>query len=303
MRRAGLGAAALALLAAATIALATGPFEPAAHTAARTPPRAAGPGPCGTRAGPPARYDHVVWIVMENKSYGEVIGSPRAPYENRLAAACGSARSFVAESRPSLPNYIAMTSGWPHGIADDDPPASHPLNGPSIFSQLGRGWRALQESMRSNCRLTSSGRYAVKHNPAAYYTNVRRACKGLDVPLGDPPDLSARLTFVTPNLCHDTHDCSVATGDAWLEAFLGKVFASAQYKAGRTAVFLTWDEAGSSRSNHIPAIVAAPSVAPGTAPDAKLNHYSMLRATEEMLGLGLLGRAASARSMRSAFGL
>jgi hypothetical protein len=240
---------------------------------------------------------------MENKAYRSIIGSPHAPYENQLAAQCASAVNFFAESHPSLPNYIAMTSGSPHGISDDRPPSSHPLRGPSIFSQLGRRWRSLQESMPSHCRRTSSGSYAVKHNPAAYYTNLRIACASRDVPLRNAPDLSARFTFVTPNLCSDTHDCSVATGDAWLHKFLRTVFASAEYRAGSTAVFLTWDEDDAGHSNHIATLVAAPSVVPGTSPTASFNHYSMLRTTEEMLGLGHLGKAGSATSMRSAFGI
>jgi hypothetical protein len=264
---------------------------------------AAGGGPCGRTSRPPAQYDHVVWVVMENKAYSSIIGSASAPYENQLASQCGSGVNFFAETHPSLPNYIAMTSGSPQGIADDNPPASHPLDVPSIFSQLGTSWRSPQESMPSNCLLTNSGLYAVKHNPAAYYTNIRTDCGTLDVPLTDPPDVSARFTFVTPNLCNDTHDCSVATGDAWLQTFLGKVFASAEYQAGKTAVFLTWDEDDSSHSNHIATIVAAPSVAPGTAPTATFNHYSMLRTTEEMLGLGFVGSAATASSMRVAFGI
>ena len=34
-----------------------------------------------------------------------------------------------------------------------------------------------------------------------------------------------------------------------------------------------------------------------------VDHYSLLRATEEMLGLPLLGEAASATSLRSVFGI
>ena len=259
--------------------------------------------PCGRATAPPARYDHVIWVVMENKARAEIIKSPSAPYVNELAAQCGSAANFFAEGHPSLPNYIAMTSGSTHGITDDNLPSSHRLNVPSIFSQLGRSWRALQESMPSNCRHTAAGEYAPRHNPATYYTNIARACATQDVPLTTRPDLSARFTFVTPNLCNDTHDCSVATGDHWLRSFLGKIFASAEYNAGKTAVFLTWDEDDSSSSNHIATIVATQSVRPGTAPSPRFNHYSMLRTTEEMLDLGLVGDAARATSMRSAFGI
>jgi hypothetical protein len=285
-----------------TIDTATPPAESApSNTASAVPVAAAGP--CGSTATAPATYDHVVWVVMENKAYTSIIGSPSAPYINQLATQCGSASQFFAETHPSLPNYIAMTSGSPQGIADDNPPSSHPLNVPSIFSQLPGSWRSLQESMPSNCLLTNFGLYAARHNPAAYYTNIRTECASLDVPLVSTPDVSARFTFVTPNLCNDMHDCGVATGDAWLSAFLGRVFSGAEYRAGRTAVFVTWDEDDSTQSNHIATLVAAPSVVPGTISAARFDHYSMLRTTEEMLSLGFVGNASTAASMRRALNL
>jgi phosphatidylinositol-3-phosphatase len=281
------------------------PNESAPSNTASATPAAAASGPCGTAAAPPAGYDHVVWVVMENHSYSQIIGSPSAPYINQLAGQCGSASNFTAESHPSLPNYIAMTSGSTQGITDDNPPALHPLSVASIFSQAGTGgWRSLEESMPSNCDLTDSGQYAVRHNPATYYTNIRTDCATQDVPLGATPDLSARFTFVTPNLCDDMHDCTVQTGDTWLQGFLPKVFSSAEYQAGRTAVFLTWDEDDGKSGNHIATLVIAPSVAPGTTSSTAFTHYSMLRTTEELLGLSpFLGNAATATSMRSAFNL
>jgi hypothetical protein len=269
------------------------------------PGAAAASGPCGTAAAPPAGYDHVVWIVMENHAYSQIVGSPSAPYLNRLARSCGLATHFSAETHPSLPNYIAMTSGSPQGIGDDAGPSAHRLPAASIFSQLGPGgWRALQESMPSACALDNAGRYAVRHNPAAYYTNLRGACLTNDVPLTGTPNLAARFTFVTPNVCHDMHDCSVATGDAWLKGFLPKVLASPQYRAGRTAVFVTWDEDDHSSANHVATLVLAPSVKPGTKAGAAYDHYSLLRTTEQLLGLErFLGHAAKATGMRPAFNL
>jgi hypothetical protein len=266
---------------------------------------AAAGSPCGKVSKPPARYDHVVWVVMENRPYSQIIGSPSAPYLNRLASRCGLATRFTAETHPSLPNYIAMTSGSTQGITDDGPPSEHTLNAPSIFSQVGsRGWRSLQESMPSNCKLDDAGDYAVRHNPAAYYRNIRGACRSASVPLGNRPDLGARFTFVTPNLCNDMHDCDVATGDAWLKGFLPKVYSSRSYRAGRTAVFVTWDEDDRSGDNQIATLLIAPGIKPGTRSGVPFEHYSMLRTTEELLGLRtFLGNAASARSMRGAFNL
>jgi hypothetical protein len=246
----------------------------------------------------------VVWIVMENHSFDAAVDPANAPFTAGLADACGLATSFRAETHPSLPNYIAMTSGSTQGIDDDAGPDAHPLPGPSIFSQTQGDWRALQESMPTNCALANSGDYVVRHNPAAYYTALRDECARNDVPLGATPDLSARFTFVTPNLCNDTHDCSVATGDAWLARFLGQVFATPEYASGTTAVFLTWDEDDGGAGNHIATLVAAPSVPAGTRVGTAFDHYALLRTTEELLGISTyLGQAASAPSMRPGFGL
>jgi phosphatidylinositol-3-phosphatase len=254
---------------------------------------------------PPAGYDHVVWIAMENHSYDQIIGASEAPYIHQLTSQYGLASNFFAESHPSLPNYIAMTSGSTQGIGDDDPPTAHRLDVPSIFSLLpGGGSRSLQESMPSNCQQTDSGEYAVRHNPQAYYVNVGGDCARYNVPLSDPPDLSARFTFVTPNLLHDMHDGTIADGDTWLSSFVPKLLTSAEYEAGGMAVFVTWDEDDLLSANHIPTLVIAPSVVPGTTVSERLDHYSMLRATQEMLGLEpLLGDAATAADMRTPFNL
>jgi len=51
------------------------------------------------------------------------------------------------------------------------------------------------------------------------------------------------------------------------------------------------------------AIPGGPSAPPGTAPTTFFNHYSLLRTTEEMLGLPKLGKATAAASMRGSFNL
>jgi hypothetical protein len=266
--------------------------------------------PCGTALAPPA-WEHVVWIVMENKQPAQ-LDATNAPYINDLAAKCASATNFFAESHPSLPDYIAMTSGSTQGITDDAAPSSHPLNVPSIFSQLGADWRALAESTPSNCAHTDSGFYAVRHVPSVYYTNIAAECATQTVPLADPPDLSARFTFVTPNVCDDMHSCQgsgdsaalVRRGDRWLAQWMPKFLDSAEYRAGRTAVFLTWDEDDFKGTNQIATLVVSPSTPGGLRVATRYDHYSMLRTTEEMLGLPTtLGAAATAPSMRADFRL
>ena len=258
---------------------------------------------CGTRAGRPAKVRHVVWIVMENEAYAGVIGSRSAAYVTRLAHSCGLATRFTAEAHPSLPNYIAMTSGSPQGVSNDDGPAKHPLAVPTIFSQLGPRWRAYAESMPGACALRNAGSYAVRHNPATYYVAIRDQCRAQDLPLRGAPAPAAAFTFVTPNLCHDMHSCPVRDGDRWLASWLPRLLRSRQYRDGSTVVFITWDEDNGSAGQHIPTLVLSPDTRRGTRSAAPFDHYSMLATTEDLLGLPRLGRASHATSMAGAFGL
>ena len=188
-------------------------------------------------------------------------------------------------------------------MTDDSGPSSHRLAATSIFSLLGSDWRTLAESMPSNCDHSSGGRYAVRHNPAVYYTAIAGECSSQDVPLAATPDLSARFTVIIPNLCNDMHDCSTATGDKWLAEEVPQIVNTPEYRSGTTALFITWDE-NDSGGSLVPTYVVAPSVAPGTRSSQQFDHYSLLRTTEDMLGLHpLLGRAATASDMSAAFHL
>lgn len=259
--------------------------------------------PCGISK-KPRQWDHVVWIAMENKGLSDIWKSPDAPYTNLLIRRCGLATNFHAITHPSLPNYIAMTAGTTAGITDNGDPAQNRVSVPSIFSQLGPGgWRVLAESMPSNCYPSNSGLYAVKHNPAPYFTAIADQCKTQNTRLGSRPNLSSKFTFIVPNLRSDTHDASVGTGDRWLASFMPKVLGSKQYRAGRTAVFLTYDEDDGAEGNKIATVVMSPSTPRGKKVGANFTLYSLLKTTEQMLDLPQLAGAASARSMRGGFRL
>ncbi len=250
---------------------------------------------------------------MENRSYRQIIGGGQAKYINSLARSCGLATHYAAVAHPSLPNYIAATSGGTQGIADDRPPSSHSLPVMSLFEQAGSA-KSYQESMPATCALTDSGPYAVRHNPGAYYLRIRGACGADNLPLGTTrkgafasalrKNTLPKFSFVTPNLCNDMHDCSVATGDAWLRRWVSAIAASPSYRAGKTALFIVWDEDEGPAGNRVPALVVSPYTRPGTRSARAFTHYSLLRTTETLLGIPtVLGKAASAASMRSAFGL
>jgi phospholipase C len=248
---------------------------------------------------------------MENHTWPQILGNrAAAPYEVGLAAQCATATAYHDVGSPSLPNYIAATSGATQGITDDASPASHPLTVDNLFRQVraaGGTERSYQEGMGRPCQLAPGGQYAVKHNPAAYYVGPagsdRAACRADDVSFdtwaGDLDGHLPTFAFITPNLCHDTHDCAVATGDAWLAQEVPKILGSTAYRAGRTAIFVVWDE-----NTPMPNIVIGPAVPPGRVVTQTFDHYGLLRTTEELLALpGRLGATGAAASLRVPFNL
>jgi phospholipase C len=267
-------------------------------------PAAAGH-PC-TGAEPPAQFAHVILIVMENHGFDQVAG--HSPFLNALAHRCGLAADYHAVAHPSLPNYLALTSGSTQGLVGQDcsPGPGCRSGAASIFGQTP--WRAYAESMTGRCGLANSGDYAARHNPAVYYTRVSARCRSADVPLAQlPGDLrSGRLapyTFIAPNLCSDEHNCAVSDGDAWLARWMPRLTGSAVYRLGATAIFITYDEDDYGEDNRVYTVVVARSVRPGTVSETPFTHYSMLRTNEELLGLPPLGEAATAASMTGAFHL
>jgi phosphatidylinositol-3-phosphatase len=284
--------------------------SPTTRVLATTATQTAGHGPCG-RGGSAADDTRVIWIWMENRSYSQVLGpNGQAPRLASYARRCAVATAYYALRHPSLPNYLGAVSGSPGGVTSDCSPTSCPQRRPTIFRQLserGRQWRSLAEGMHTACDRASYGRYAARHNPAVYFPGIRGSCLKWDLAMGGATGRFATMlknrtfrpfTFITPNLCDDGHDCSTATADTWLGTWLDRIVASPTYAAGHTAVFVTWDEGLDGSSNRVATVVVAPSVTPGTRSATRFTHYSLLRTTEELLRLPLLGAAANAHTMR-----
>lgn len=286
-----------------------------AAAAAGAPAAPAGPlsSACTGREHPPSTYRHVLVIVMENHSASQIFGSPKAPYINRAARMCGKAVDYQAVTHPSLPNYLAMTAGSNGGITTDCNACR--TNVPNIFRQLvrrGRAWRGFAESMPAPCFRADSGRYLMRHNPAVYFRHLAGTCRTSDLPMGTPARGALRhalrtnalpaYAFLTPDACNDMHDCPKSTGDAWLHSWLPMILSNRSYRNGQTAVFLTFDE-GVGADQRVATIVLSPYVTRGTVATARFTHYSLLRTTENLLGLPLLGHARQAAGMRRAFGI
>ena len=249
-------------------------------------------------------FDRVVVVVFENKERGHVIGSRSAPTFNRYAKQYANLTAYYAVTHPSLPNYIALVSGSTGGITTNCTGCS--IDKPNLADSLeaaGLSWRTYAEGL-PNAGFTGPvfRRYAKKHNPFLYFRDVlaRPARLRRIVPLshfardlaaGGLPDFS----LVVPDLCHDMHDCPVATGDAWLRRFLRPLLGSSALRDG--VVFVVFDEDDGARANRVAALALGPLVRPGSRSGRRLDHYALLRTVEDGLGLPRLGRSAAARAI------
>jgi hypothetical protein len=275
---------------------------------ARITPRRAAPQPrasvsaAAVRTQPPA---HIAVIVMENESYGDVIGSRSAPFINRLARRYAVAREMFAVGHPSLPNYLALTGGSTFGISSDCTGCAVNATGlPDQLQSAGVSWKAYMEGLPRPCFTgPGSGDYAKKHDPFLYYTQIAQdpaVCSQV-VPLAqlgsdERSETLPRFVWITPNLCHDMHDCSVRTGDRFLSRLVPRLLRAL---APNGILFLTWDEGssdsgccGMAAGGHVATIVAGPGVRAGARLNTQTDDYSVLQTIEDLLGLPRLRGAA-----------
>jgi len=257
----------------------------------------------GAQAVPPSvpSFQHVVVIVMENKAQSDVLGNRHAPHFNALASRYAVLSGYGGVSHPSLPNYLALVSGSTHGIHSDC--TSCLVSGRNLADTLeasGRSWKAYAEGLPSpGFTGAVAGRYAKRHNPFLYFRDIlaKRARRRRVVPLKQlSADLAANrlptFSLVVPNVCHDMHDCSVATGDTWLGRFLKPLLKSP--KLSQSAIFVVFDEPPSHEPGTalVPALALGRLVVPGSTDEDPTSHYGLLRTIEDAWGLPRLGRSA-----------
>ena len=275
----------------------------------------------GTPRTPPTTLKNIIVILEENENLGAVNGQAVAPYLNSLDSKCGVATKYLdncfSDNLVSLPHYLALTSGSNCNtgldqagtgcITDDGDATLHTLSTTSIFAQAS-SWRSYQESMPSACDKSSSGRYAAKHNPAAYYSQLA-SCSADDVAIAAVTcnatttnkactapnnaftqdlanDTLPAFAFVSPNLDNDMHDGTITQADNWLFTYLPLIFQSKAYLRGDVAVFVVWDEqATSTFGGATPNLFISPYITAGTMTTTTMNHFAVLRAWEDALGI------------------
>ena len=257
-------------------------------------------------------FKHVFIVVEENSGYSNVIGNPTMPYLNSLAKTYGLATEYYANTYPSLPNYFMLTTGQTLTQTD----GSGTVTADNVVRHLltaGKTWKAYEESLpHAGYIQPDVGLYARRHCPLSYFSDVINSTnERLNlVPFTEfASDLAAgrlpQYSFITPNLCNDAHNCSLATADGWLKKNIAPLIASSTFKNGGLLI-ITFDSSHNDYSHgggHVAWLAVSPEFSKLGYKSTKLyQHQNTLRLM--MQGLGLTsypGKAASAANMAEFF--
>lgn len=267
----------------------------------------------GGQTAPPSPVSKLMVIMEENRTTSAYEGMP---YLTALSNTYGKATAYKGLTHPSEGNYIAIISGQGAttcGLTNPLPTAC-PQPGGTVFGQaLGAGKTAktYAESMTSNCQLTNSTLYAVRHNPWVYFASEATPCSSLDVTLETTPsgalatDIDSgqlpNVSMVVPNLMNDAHDGTLQQADDWLASWMPRLMAGPDYQQGRLAIVITFDEGVGSNQN-IPFVLVHPAVSQVVVPQP-YDHYGLTRFYDDVLGVAPLNAAATEPGLKASFGL
>ncbi len=254
-------------------------------------------------------FGHIVFILFENKEFGSVIGSPKAPYFNILAETNTLLTQHYAIVHPSLPNYLALIGGDTFGISSDCTDCFiNAKSLPDLIEASGRTWKTYQEDMPGPCYVGDTNVYVQKHNPFIYFDPIRldaERCARSVVPLTAlDADIAARtlpdFSFITPNLCYSAHSCGLEMADPWLDTLLDRLVPALEADGEPYLIVVTWDEGQSDKGccglpepagGRIATILISPQARENFKDDTPYTLYSLLRMVSEAWGLPLLGHA------------
>jgi phosphatidylinositol-3-phosphatase len=255
--------------------------------------------------------DHVVIVILENKSFGQIIGNPAAPNINALAAEGASIVNSPSDPgallsgshalrHPSQPNYLELFSGNNQGVLQDSRPGTSseplslplPFNTPNLAAALlasGYSFATYSEDLPSvgfdgDSYSTDPAKtqYQRKHNPVANWQaadapanhHVPFAC---NQPFTAFPTSAAgyaalpTVSFIVPNQQNDMHDGSIPQGDAWLKTRILDGYYQ-WAKTHNSLLIVTFDEdATNTLTNQIATIFAGALVKPGNYPETNIN--------------------------------
>src|SRR2546426_1025891 len=237
-------------------------------------------------------FDQLVVVLMENKNLDEVYGP--AAYMTQLADLYSFSEGWASITNPSQPNYIAILGGSTFGVSGD---GNHPnLNHPTmvdILENTSKTWKAFaQDASGTGCSINPPR--GEDHFPFLSYTTIMNnsaRCANL-LPGSYNEVITAfnagtNFIWLTPNDCNNMHDCSVATGDTWIQSWVPNLLSAMAGK--RAALIIMFDEPYTSPP-YIYMSFSGPATKLAYKSPASYTHYSLLKLIEDVGGGGSLGQ-------------
>lgn len=250
---------------------------------------------------------HTVVVVIENKTYSEIVGNLSAPYINGLLANSHTA-SFtqsISSTHPSQPNYLMLFSGSTQGVTDDYVPGNLPFTAPNLGAAVvnaGLTFIGYSEDLNYAGSTDSIvNKYVRKHNPWVNWQgngtngispNANRSFSDFPSDYNQLPT----VCFVVPNLDHDMHDGTIAACDTWLQNNLDGYI---QWCINNNGLFiLTTDEVDYSSSTNVFTFFTGANTQGGIY-NQVISHYSVLRTIEDLYSLPRVGASAGVQPINS----
>jgi hypothetical protein len=284
-------------------------------------------------------FDHGYAPAMSDlaKTYGVAtqMYAERHPSEPNYVAMVGGDTFGIADDD----GWYCVPGSTDLTCRGADAPAfvNHLIPGDNLATQLeakGLGWRAYLENLPSpgsfayaspETATDPPALYAAKHTAFTNFASVHADKQIVDKLVGFDrlySDLKTgnvpAFALIVPNQCHEMHgidspkapdSCQkgdpelVRSGDDNVRTLMAAIFASPVWKAGNTAVVITWDEDGKADrvpgapqsccvvdahnpgGGHIPTIVIANHGPRALNDPTPYDHYSLLRTIEDAFGL------------------
>lgn len=244
---------------------------------------------CALPSSTTARWDHIVVVVLENRSASQVRD---LPYLKSLRTMGREFTAAYGVARPSQPNYFALFSGSTQGVADNN---LHDVRADNLGTRLeAAGLRMVSWAQSLGPVAGFRGElypYLRKHNPAASFVTVPdRAIRDFSEFPADYATLP-EVSFVVPDMVHDMHDDTPAHSDAWLATVLPGYVAWA--RSHRSLLIVTFDEPDTAlgvdvASTPIYTVFVGQGIPPSTDP-RPVNLYGLLKYLLDAFGLPPLG--------------
>jgi phosphatidylinositol-3-phosphatase len=189
------------------------------------------------------------------------------------------------------------------------------------LTSAGISWHAYMEDLKAVGSLTcggiSGGKYAGRHDPFIYFTDVQnsRTIAANIVPFTQfATDLAAdafpKYNFIVPNTCNDAHDggtaCGLSTADAWLYTNIAPLLNTNIFQPGGDGLLIIVFDEGTDSTNgggQVALVIVGPQVKEAYRSTTFYQHQNTLRLMMEGLGATSFPQgAATASDMAEFFG-